>query len=454
MPILKEHRLFSVSLRLRISALKKSRFALFLVFGLLIGAFVLSPRTVSAYPPAQDDAPPVHLVRYGETLSEIAQSYGLSMGDLMVLNGITDADDIRVGQRLVLPPSVVSSVAPDTEPDTTQSPTETPLETPAEVPPSGGVVSLNRTMTVRTGDNLGWIALRYGVNLAALKALNGLEAEKSTIATGQTLLLPATAADLRVAAPDQIHIVVAGESLGLIAQANGVTVQELLAVNSINDPNTIQPGRKLVIPGPVREGKSSLIGPARSGFFYHNVRVGETMSHLAKEYDTTPQAIVRYNSLPDEQTIFSGLEVRIPYGPPVLDRRLPPTPQSVTEFVVSITRQRCWVMQDSAILYSWPCSTGQGQWATRTGTFPIKTKLEVAKSSAYRLDMPFWLGLYDVGSFENGIHGLPVEWGTGQKLWDTLVGQPATFGCAMLLDEDAATLFDLAYLGMPVHIVD
>ena len=335
-----------------------------------------------------------------------------------------------------------------------QAQTPAPPSTPAEPPNISHIISLNRTMTVRDGDNLRWIALRYGVDLAALIALNGLESETSPINMGQTLLLPATAEDMRVAAPDNLHTVQPGESLGLIAQANGLTVQELLASNRITDPNTIQPGQKLVIPGSVREGNAPVVGPARSGFFYHNVRPGDTMSQLSQEYDTTPQAIVRYNSLPDEQTIYSGLEVRIPYGPPVVARRLPPTPQSGTEFIISITRQHCWVMQNGTILYSWRCSTGQGQWATRVGTFPIKTKLEMAESSAYRLDMPFWLGLYDVGNFENGIHGLPVEWSTGEKLWDTLVGQPATFGCAMLLDEDAATLFDLSYLGMPVHIVD
>ena len=67
--------------------------------------------------------------------------------------------------------------------------------------------------------------------------------------------------------------------------------------------------------------------------------------------------------------------------------------------------------------------------------------------------MPYWLGIYDVGSYENGIHGLPVRWETGEKIWGGLIGQPATFGCAMLDDDDAAVLFDLAYLGMPVHIV-
>ena len=68
--------------------------------------------------------------------------------------------------------------------------------------------------------------------------------------------------------------------------------------------------------------------------------------------------------------------------------------------------------------------------------------------------MPFWLGIYDVGNFENGIHGLPVRWSDGKKVWSNLIGSPATFGCAMLHDDDAAVLYDESYLGMAVHIID
>lgn len=404
---------------------------------LLLAAFNRGSALAQSQPP---ETPLTHTVAAGETLSEIAQGYGISLADLLAYNGITDADSVRVGRELRLPPSRTLEPADPVQ--------------PASAQPVVQVVSLNRTTTVRPDDNLSLIALRYGVDLSALLALNGLGSAADTIRAGQELRLPATADDLRVADPDRLYRVQPGESLGLIAQAHDITLPELMAVNRISDPNTIQPGQELVIPGEIRTGQAESIGPARAGFYYHNVQPGETMSQLAQTYNTTPQAIVRYNGLPDERTIYSGLEVRIPYGPPILNRLRPPTPETGTEFVVSITRQECWVMQNGTVLHDWRCSTGQGQWATRTGTFPIQTKLEVAKSSAYRLDMPFWLDIYDVGEYENGIHGLPVEWESGEKLWDTLIGQPATFGCAMLLDEDAATLFALSYLGMPVHIVD
>ncbi|MBN2170558.1 MAG: N-acetylmuramoyl-L-alanine amidase [Candidatus Krumholzibacteriota bacterium] len=45
-----------------------------------------------------------HVVRRGETLSEIAQRYGLSVRDLASDNGLSRPDRLRVGQRLVVTP--------------------------------------------------------------------------------------------------------------------------------------------------------------------------------------------------------------------------------------------------------------------------------------------------------------------------------------------------------------
>jgi hypothetical protein len=181
--------------------------------------------------------------------------------------------------------------------------------------------------------------------------------------------------------------------------------------------------------------------------------VGDTLSALAKAFDSTKLALLEYNGLPDEETVYAGVELRIPYGPPALPDRRPPVPASGTSFLVSLSRQQCWLFQGASVARAWTCSTGYGEWITRTGTFAVQSKIEVAESSAYRLDMPYWLGIYNVGDYENGIHGLPVDWDTGEKIWEGLIGEPATFGCAMLDDMDAAELFTTAYIGMPIHVI-
>ncbi len=440
-----------------------SRFALtlaaLLLALLLVGQPTLAQESsqASRQEAGQNDSP-VHVVRYGETLSQIAEAYQVDMAALMALNGILDPDAIVVGQALRLPP------LPEPAPEAESSSESLAASSPAAAAPGAVPVNaagkplhatLNRTYRVLPGDTWAWIALRFGVELNALKALNGVpEDETPRVTVGQELLLPATAEEVRVVRPSRTYVVQPGDSLGLIAEAQGVTLDALQAVNYLPSPDDIFIGQELVIPGQTVEAKSPRIGPPRRGFRYHLVRPGETLSGLALQYNTTPGAIVRYNDLPDEATVFQGLEVRIPYGPPPLPERRPPVPLSGTRFLISISRQRCWIFQGDQVVHEWKCSTGQGEWVTRTGTFPIKTKMEMAQSSAYRLDMPYWLGLYDVGNFENGIHGIPIMWENGQKLWDELVGQPATFGCAMLLDQDAAILYDMAYLGMPVHIVD
>jgi LysM repeat protein len=416
----------------------------------------VDPAFTEAY--TAGETPTTHVVQPGDTLITVARRYGLDPAELMALNGIDDPDTIVVGQKLRLTPPVATGEAQDA--------------LAAAATGSGNpAASLNPVYSVAAGDTPGLIALRMGVDEGALRRLNRLD-EDAALVEGETLLLPATQRELAPPAPGSPaagavfsaaeqsrggYTVAAGDSLSAIAQAHGLSLAELMEANQIDNPDAIYVGQRLLLPDlsaaeeqvepPVQ------VGPPRSGFFYYTVKPGDTLSELARDFDSTILAILEYNDLPDEETVYLGLELRIPYGPPPLPVEGPPVPLSGTRFVVSLSRQQCWVIQGDQVRYAWTCSTGYGEWITRTGTFAVQTKLELAKSTAYQLDMPYWLGIYDVGAYENGIHGLPVEWRTGEKIWTELVGQPATFGCAMLDDEDAALLYDLAYLGMPVHIL-
>jgi len=76
----------------------------------------------------------VHVVKEGETLVGIAQTYGLKAETLKAVNGLTDADLIGIGQELVLPldaPAVARAPAPTSAPTSTSTPTPPPTATPA-----------------------------------------------------------------------------------------------------------------------------------------------------------------------------------------------------------------------------------------------------------------------------------------------------------------------------------
>jgi LysM repeat protein len=415
------------------------------------------------------DLPDVYTVAAGDTLSAIARRFDIDIDVLRSLNALGDADNILVGQnlRLVVAPTATTVSAPDATKDAgskidiaTVGPTRQPTSTiEAPIERSGNPIgSLNRTYQIRSGDTLNLIALRAGVDAESLRRLNGFTTLNAALNAGQQLILPATGDELRPRTPAREYQVKPGETLSRIAANHGVTLGALLQVNRIADPNAVYPGQKLLIPSIAENdtpgGLRLQIGPARSGYFYYTVQPGDTMSEIARNLNTTMLAIQTYNNLPNAETVYNGMELKIPYGPPPLNLALPPAPTSGTRFVVSLSRQQCWVYQGDRILYSWPCSTGAGERRTKPGNYAVQSKILNAKSNVWQLDMPYWLGIYDVGPYENGIHGLPVAWKTGKKIWSGLIGQPATFGCAMLDDTEASTLFRLAFIGMPVHVIN
>ena len=85
----------------------------------------------------------------------------------------------------------------------------------------------------------------------------------------------------------QVHIVAEGENLTIIATLYNVSVADLQAVNNLSDSDLIQIGQELVIPGGTGETVSSA----------YTVRVGDTLSGIAADFNTTAEALAEQNRL-------------------------------------------------------------------------------------------------------------------------------------------------------------
>lgn len=116
------------------------------------------------------------------------------------------------------------------------------------------------TYIVRSGDTLFNIALNNNTSLAALRRANP-QITGDLIRPGQTLTLPGCGDD-EAAAPtstpapgltaqpgQRIHTVARNETLFIIAQRYGVTVQAIVNANNLTNPNRIDIGQQLIIPG-------------------------------------------------------------------------------------------------------------------------------------------------------------------------------------------------------------
>ena len=121
--------------------------------------------------------------------------------------------------------------------------------------------------------------------------------------------------------------------------------------------------------------------------------------------------------------------------------------------LVGIAEQRMVVYDGEEVVFEFVISTGEPGRDTAVGEFEILNKIDNAYASTWNLDMPFWMGIYWAGPLQNGIHSLPIVKHTGYKLWDGYLGQRVSYGCVILSDADAATLYDWTEVGTKVKIV-
>lgn len=93
-----------------------------------------TPRPPTATPTGE---PVVHTVKDGETLSKIAQNYGVTVEAIVEANGLTDPDRIIAGQTLIIPVAGGSPSAATPAPQATNTPKpKAPTSTPAQKPPT------------------------------------------------------------------------------------------------------------------------------------------------------------------------------------------------------------------------------------------------------------------------------------------------------------------------------
>lgn len=96
--------------------------------------------------------------------------------------------------------------------------------------------------TVRSGDTLSDIALRYKTSVTALARANSL-GNPNFVLAGQKLSVPGGGGGGRT------HEVRPGETLSDIAARYGVSISSLASANNIGDPNLIVAGQRLRITG-------------------------------------------------------------------------------------------------------------------------------------------------------------------------------------------------------------
>jgi len=165
------------------------------------------PETSSAAS-SQNETRVVYQVRRGDSLSKIAEKYGVGVSDIQGWNNLRSTR-IKSGQRLTIYPT--DKAQPE-----------------------------SLVYTVRRGDNLTEIGKKYNVSVGSIKQWNSLRNSRITIGQRLTIHPGQTAPRYTV------YKVRRGDSLGKIATKYGKSVSKLKEWNSLRS-NTIHPGQRLKI---------------------------------------------------------------------------------------------------------------------------------------------------------------------------------------------------------------
>jgi membrane-bound lytic murein transglycosylase D len=103
----------------------------------------------------------------------------------------------------------------------------------------------------------------------------------------------------------QRHQVSRGETLYAIAHAYDTTVNAILSMNDIRNPNRIRPGDDLVIPmGPAPSGDERHADAA--SIVTYRVRSGDTVSSIARRHGKRTADVLRWNGLSWKSKIYPG----------------------------------------------------------------------------------------------------------------------------------------------------
>lgn len=231
--------------------------------------------------------------------------------------------------------------------------------TPGQPPAGYGIVTPvekaelnedgNYVHVVKTGQSLWSIAVAYGVTIKEILAWNNLPdnyvlwpGDELVIAGSESrsLVTPTPLGNVVVAAPNTdgsiVHEVQAYQYLSTIAQAYGVSLDTILALNYLKEDSTLSIGQKLVVRGPDQTPTPTplpltplqKLTPAADGKYYHTVSEGQTLEWIANLYGVPLADLMAWNYLNDSSIIYPGNRLFLDVTPPPT---LTPTPAPATD---------------------------------------------------------------------------------------------------------------------------
>ncbi|MCK4403966.1 MAG: LysM peptidoglycan-binding domain-containing protein [candidate division Zixibacteria bacterium] len=226
-----------------------------------------------------------HKVKKGQTLSHLSHRYGVPIYAIMELNGLTNRHRLSIGQRLIIPANRgITAKSTSSKVGSSKK---------AKTRGSGSFI-----YTVKKGDNLTKLALKFNTTAGELRRLNSLK-NPHRISPGQKLRIPATS--LSSGGLFKEHIVRRGENLSYLAKKYGVSLSAIMSANNLSSKHILKIGQRLLIPASSDVTLQTYV-----------VKKGDTISDLATRFGSSTGEIKKLNGLTNPHRIKKGQRLKIP----------------------------------------------------------------------------------------------------------------------------------------------
>jgi len=172
---------------------------------------------------------------------------------------------------------------------------------------------------IKSGDTLQALARRYGIRVDDIVSLNNIRNPRS-LRIGADLILPLQKGLSRLPLAElgddyqhsrrQTYKVRGGDSLWKIAKRFGVSEKELRVWNRLGWNNLIRPGQTLVVSatrGKASAGNKSVAKKsAVTRKIVYQVRPGDTLSGIGRQFNVAARQIMNWNNLPQKHILRPG----------------------------------------------------------------------------------------------------------------------------------------------------
>lgn len=180
------------------------------------------------------------------------------------------------------------------------SSSEIPLPDNTNKPEAGGTT----TIIIQRGDTLTELAIKYNTTVERLVELNNI-ANPNLIYTGESLIVPSgenTQGNNQNSTSGQtIYIVQKGDTLNKIAASYGITAKSIALENNIQNINLIYIGQRLIIPTNRYDLNHTI----------YKIKWGDTLWSISRRYGVPIATIVRLNRIQNPNLIYAGQTLRI-----------------------------------------------------------------------------------------------------------------------------------------------